>query len=65
MFFCQLASNHAARKLQAPYKNFVISGVNESMLSLMPLIVDLEINSCSASQMHCICTRIFERYSYH
>ena len=27
------------RKLQEPYKNFVIAGVNESMLSLMPEIV--------------------------
>ena len=29
-------SNLNVRKLQAPYKNFVIAGVNESMLSLMP-----------------------------
>ena len=28
--------NHVMRKLQEPYKNFVIAGVNESMLSLMP-----------------------------
>ena len=28
--------NHVVRKLQEPYKNFVIAGVNESMLSLVP-----------------------------
>ena len=31
-------SNHVVRKLQEPYKNSLIAGVNESMLSLMPLI---------------------------
>ena len=35
-FLCQHTSNHVVRKLQEPYKNFVISGVNESVLSLMP-----------------------------
>ena len=29
-------SCHEKGKLQEPYKNFVIAGVNESMLSLMP-----------------------------
>ena len=33
---CQYTSNHVVRKLQEPYKNFVIAGVNESMLNLMP-----------------------------
>ena len=28
------------KKLQEPYKNFVVAGVNESMLSLMPKIVE-------------------------
>ena len=28
--------NHVVRKLQEPYKNFVIAGINENMLSLMP-----------------------------
>ena len=31
-----LLSIHVVRKLQEPYRNFVIAGVNESMLSLMP-----------------------------
>ena len=35
-FPCQKTSNHVVRKLQEPYKIFVIAGVNESMLSLMP-----------------------------
>ena len=32
----QKTSNHVVGKLQAPYKTFVIAGVNESMLNLMP-----------------------------
>ena len=36
---CQQTSNHVVRKLQEPSKNLVIAGVNESMLSRMPLIV--------------------------
>ena len=35
-FLCQYVSNHVVRKLQEPYKNVFIAGVNESMLSLMP-----------------------------
>ena len=35
-FLCQYISNLVVNKLQEPYKNFVIAGVNESMLSLMP-----------------------------
>ena len=35
-FLVQIDLNHVVRKLQEPYKNFVIAGVNDSMLSLMP-----------------------------
>ena len=37
--FLRIYSNHDTRKLQAPNKNVVIAGVNESMLSLIPQIV--------------------------
>ena len=36
---CNGPKHHEVRKLQAPCKNFVINGVNKSMLNLMPLLV--------------------------
>ena len=48
------------RKLQAPYKNFVIAGVNESKLSLMPdCIASLRFKN----HVNKYCATVYERKS--